>query len=93
MCVYVCVHAHTHIVFSCIRLFGTTWIAARQALLSMRFSRQEYWSGLPFPPQGELPYPGIKLTSPVSPALADAFFTIEPEICKALYNQVSTFNC
>ena len=35
----------------------------------MRFSRQEYWSGLPFPTLGDLPYPGIELTSPVSPAL------------------------
>ena len=39
------------------------------------FSRQEYWSGLPFPPPGDLPYPEIKLTFPESPALADGFFT------------------
>ena len=63
MCVYVCVHAHTHIVFSCIRLFGTTWIAARQALLSMRFSRQEYWSGFLCAPPEDLPDPGIEPTS------------------------------
>ena len=45
--------------------FVTPWTAACQAPLSMEFSRQEYWSGLPFPPPGDLPNPGIK---PVSPA-------------------------
>ena len=48
---------------------------AHQALLSMGFSRQEYWRGLPFPPPGDLPDPGIKCTSP---ALAGGFFTTEP---------------
>ena len=48
---------------------------AHQALLSMRFPRQEYWSGLPFPPPGDLPNPR---TEPVSPALAGGFFTTEP---------------
>ena len=47
-------------------------------LLSMGFSRQEYWSGLPFPSLGDLPNPGIKPTSPVSPAFAGGFFTTEP---------------
>ena len=42
---------------------------------SMGFSRQEYWSGLPFPPLGDLPSPGIEPTSPVSPALRGGFFT------------------
>ena len=42
----------------------TTWTGARQASLSMRFSRQEYWSGLPFPSPGDLPNPGIKSGSP-----------------------------
>ena len=42
---------------------------AHQAPLSMGFSRQEYWNGLPFPPPGDLPNPGIKPVSPVSPAL------------------------
>ena len=41
--------------FSRVLLFVTPWIVARQALLSMGFSRQEYWSGLPFPPPGDLP--------------------------------------
>ena len=49
-----------------------------QAPLSMEFSRQEYWSGLPFPTPGDLPDPGIKYASLVSPALAGGFFTIAP---------------
>ena len=42
----------------------TPWTVARQAPLSMEFSRQEYWSGLPFPSPGDLPYPGIEPRSP-----------------------------
>ena len=53
----------------------TPWIGACQAPLSMGFSGQEYWSGLPFPSLGDLSKPGIKLTSP---ALAGGFFTAEP---------------
>ena len=55
--------------FSHIQLFVTLWTVAHQAPLSMRFSRQEYWSGLPCPPPGDLPDPEIKLLSPASPAL------------------------
>ena len=44
----------------------------------VEFSRQEYWSGLPFPSPGDLPHPGIKPMSPVSPGLAGGFFTTEP---------------
>ena len=48
--------------FSRVRLFGTLWTVARQAPLSMGFSRQEYWSGLPFPPPGHLPdHPPVKI--------------------------------
>ena len=53
----------------------TPWTVARQAPLSMRFPRQEYWSGLPFPSPGDLPNPG---TEPTSPALAGRFFNTEP---------------
>ena len=49
-----------------------------QAPLSMGFSRQEYWSGLPHPPPGDLPHPGIKPVSLMSPALVGRFFTTEP---------------
>ena len=61
--------------FSRVRLFVTQWTVAHQAPLSMEYSRQEYWSGLPFPSPGDLPNPGIK---PVSLALAGEFFTAEP---------------
>ena len=44
----------------------------------MGLSQQEYWNGLPFPPLGVLPDPGIKLASPVAPALTGGFFTTEP---------------
>ena len=57
--------------FSCVRLFMTLWAVALQAPLSMGFSRQEYWSGLPCPPPGELP----DLGSLTTPALAGRFFT------------------
>ena len=50
--------------FSRVRLFMTLWTVAHQAPLSMGFSRQEYWSGLPCPPQQYLPNTGIKPTSP-----------------------------
>ena len=58
-----------------VRLFVTPWTVARQAPLSMEFSWQGYWSGMPFLPPGGLPDPGIKLASPMSSALAGGFFT------------------
>ena len=61
--------------FSHVQLSVTPWIVACQAPLSMKFSRQEYWSGLPCPPPGDLPEPGIELSSLTSPALAGGFFT------------------
>ena len=63
-----CLLSHVH-------LFATPWTVACQAPLSTEFSRQEYWSGLPFPSQRDLPDSGIR---PVSPALAGGFFTTEP---------------
>ena len=59
---------------SCLTL-ATPWIMSCQAPLSMGFSRQESWSGLPFPSPGDLPDPGVE---PTSPALAGGFFTTEP---------------
>ena len=53
----------------------TLWTVAHQAPLPMEFSRQEYWSGLPVPPPGDLPNPGIEPVSLMSPALADRLFT------------------
>ena len=49
---------------SCVRLFATRWTVANQVPLCMGFSRQEYWSGLPFPSPGDLPNPGIEPRSP-----------------------------
>ena len=61
-----------------VQLFETPWAVACQAPLSSGFSRQEYWSGLPFPAPGDLPDPGIKPTFLASPALAGGFFTTLP---------------
>ena len=60
---------------SSVRLFVTPWTVAYQAPQSMEFSRQEYWSGLPFPPPGDLPNPGIE---PGSPALQADALSSEP---------------
>ena len=54
------------------------WTVAHQASLSMEFPRQEYWSGSPFPPPGDLSDAGIKPTSLTSPALAGGFFIAVP---------------
>ena len=62
--------------FSRVGLFVTLGTVAGQAPLSIGFSRQQYWSGLPCPSPGDLPYPGIKPMSLMSPALAGGFFTI-----------------
>ena len=65
---------------SCVRLFATPWTVAHQAPPSMGFSRQEYWSGLPFPSPGDLPDPGIE---PRSPSLqADALTSGPPKSLK-----------
>ena len=69
--------------FSHVQLFATLWTVAHQVLLSMGFSRQEYWSGLPCPPPGHLPYPGTEPASLRSTALAGRFFTTI-STCKAL---------
>ena len=69
---YVCVSPQS---FSHIRLFATLWPVASQSPLPMGFSRQEYWSGLPFSYPGNLPDPGIEPMSPASSALAGGSFT------------------
>ena len=51
------------------------WTVVHQAPLSMEFSRQEYWHGLPCPPPGDLPDPGIEHSALMSPVLAGGFFT------------------
>ena len=72
-------HTHTYIcvcaqLLSCVQFFTIPWAVANQTPLSMKFSRQEYWSGLP----GDLPNPGIEPECSASPALACRFFTLEP---------------
>ena len=61
---------------SCVGLFATPWTIAHQAPVSMEFSRQEYWSGLPFPSPGDLPDPGIE---PGSPTLEADALPSEPQ--------------
>ena len=72
VCGYVCVHVLSH--FRCVSLFVTLWTVACQAPLSTGFYRQENWSGLPRPPLGDLPDPGMEATTLMSPALAGGFF-------------------
>ena len=66
------IHAQS---LSRVQLFATPWTVTCQAPLSMGFSRQEYWSGLPCLPPGHLPNPGIEPKSLKSPALVGGFFT------------------
>ena len=72
MCAHACMHTLSH--FSHVWLFVTLWTEAHQAPLSMWFSRQEHWSGLPCSPE-DLPYPGIKSVFLMSPALTGGSFT------------------
>ena len=70
MCVHACL-----VTQSCLNSFATAWTVAHQPPLSMGFSKQKYWSGLPLPTPGDLSDPGIE---PMSPVLAGGFFTTEP---------------
>ena len=77
-CVCVCVCARAHVcvcALTCGGLFAIQRTVAHQASVAMEFFRQENWSGLPFPPPGDLPNPGVER---MSPALASGFFTTEP---------------
>ena len=74
LCVCVCVCVW----FSSVQLFVTPWTVAHQAPLSMLSSRQEYWSGFPFPSPGDLPNQGIESTSLASPALVGGLFNTGP---------------
>ena len=73
LCAYACVCVFSHLVVA-----DSLQLVVCHPPLSMEFSRQEYWSGLPSSPPGDLPGPGIQPTSPVVPALAGRFFTAEP---------------
>ena len=63
--------------FSCVQLSVTLWTVAHHAPLSVGFSRQEYWSVLPFPYPGDLSDPGIEPVSPATPALQMHYLTTE----------------
>ena len=63
-----------------VRLFEKLWTVARQAPLSMGFSRQQYWSGLSFPTPGDLPNPGIEPASPAAPALQPDSLLVTREV-------------
>ena len=78
---------------SCVRLFTGPWTVPYPAPLSTGFSRQEYWSGLPFPPPEDLPNPGSGPTSLPSPALAGGFFTTSTtwEALPAVYFSVKYY--
>ena len=78
-----CMHAY---MLSRVRLFATPWTVARQAPLAMKFSRQGYCNESSFPPPGDLPDPGIKPESLVSPALSGRFFTTAPSGKSKIWN-------
>ena len=100
VCVWVCgcVYIYVYILFShkgMAKSFVTPWTVAYQAPLSMQFSRQEYWSGLPFPSAGNLPDPAIK---PVSPTLQADSLPLSHQgacvcvcVCNMLY--IHTYMC
>ena len=71
---FLCAQSQSHVWHDSV----TAWTVVRQASLSMEFSRQEHWSGLPFPTPGHLPDPGVEPVSLASPALAGRFFTTKP---------------
>ena len=79
------------------QLFGTPWTVAHQSLLSMEFSRQEHWSGLPFPSPGDPPYPGTEPVFPAFPALAGRFFYYcapwEAHFTRVLYSKRKAILC
>ena len=72
-----------------VQLFGTSWTVARQAPLSMEFSRKEYWNGKPFPSPGDLPNPGIE---PQSPALQADSLPSEPPGKPTIFDEKSKFS-
>ena len=77
VCVCTCVRVHAPSL-SHVWLFATHWTVTHQTPLSVGLSRQEYWSGWPCPPPGDLPDPGIEPVSLLSSALAGGLFTTAP---------------
>ena len=82
------VHVHVHAQpLSCGHSLWPPWTIADKALLSMEFSRQEYWSGFPFPPPGDLPDPGIELEILEALPLAGRCYTTDWDIWEALHKK------
>ena len=94
MHVYMCVYACVLSPFRRVRLYATLWTVTHHALLSIGFSRQEHWRGLPWPPPGN-PNPEIKSVSLTSPAVAGKFFTTSAtwEAHISVYMFVSMYAC
>ena len=82
---------HSMLELSCVQLFVIPWTVAHQAPLSMEFPRQEYWSGLPFPPPGDLPDPGIEPRSLMSPVLQADSLPVELSWKRFLDSRSSQF--
>ena len=78
MCVCMCVRMRARVCAQLCLTLATPWTVVCQAPLSMGFSRQKYWSGLPFPPPGNLPSPEIESMSLESPALQAVSLPTEP---------------
>ena len=91
--IYIVVIAHVRVLscFSHVRLCAIPWTVTHHAPLSMGFSRQEYWSGLPCCPPGDTPDPGIQAVPLMSPALAGGFFTTSAT-WEALLWSLNSFN-
>ena len=77
-------HEKVKVLLSCVQLFVTPWTVALQDPLSMEFSRQEYWNGLPFPSPGDLPDPEIE---PRSPTLEADALTSEPPVSDSKFTE------
>ena len=93
VCVCVCVCARVLSCFSCVWLFATQWTAACKAPLSKGFSRQEYQSGLPCPPPGDLPNLRIKSLSLLSLTLAGVFLTTRATCEVLLHGYYDLIKC
>ena len=87
-CYHVCMLSH----FSHVQLFVIPWTIVHQAPLSMGFSKQEHWSGLPCPPPGDLPGPWIEPMSPASPALQADSLPLRHQGSPSCYYLITIFS-
>ena len=82
----VSLHKGKRCMLSCVQPFETPWTETHKAPVSMEFLREEYWSGLLFPPTGALSDPGIEPRSLAFPALAGGFFAAKPVVVKLIFS-------